>query len=72
MNAALYIWVSTSDQNADLQVRELRAYVEHQGWEVAEVYQDVMSSSKASRPALNRLAADAPAMKFDSLLVLGT
>ena len=31
MKAALYIRVSTSDQNADLQVRELRAYVEHQG-----------------------------------------
>jgi DNA invertase Pin-like site-specific DNA recombinase len=61
--------VSTADQNADLQIRELRAYAERQGWEIVEVYQDVMSGAKSSRPALNRLMADARARKFDCLLV---
>ena len=54
MRAALYGRVSTSDQNLALQIRELRAYVEHQGWDTAEVYQDVMSVAKTSRPPLNR------------------
>ena len=34
-----------------------------------EVYQDVISGAKTSRPALNRLMADARAMKFDCVLV---
>src|SRR5215470_6498234 len=54
MRAAVYARASTSDQNLALQIRELRAYVEHQGWDTAEVYQDVMSGAKTSRPPLNR------------------
>jgi len=54
MRAALYARVSTSDQNLALQIRELRAYAEHQGWDTAEVYRDLMSGAKTSRPALNR------------------
>lgn len=69
MRAAIYTRVSTVDQNAELQLRELREYAARQGWEVGEVYQDVMSGAKASRPALNRLMADAKAGRFDSLLV---
>jgi DNA invertase Pin-like site-specific DNA recombinase len=69
MNAALYVRVSTSDQNLALQIKELRAYTEHQSWDIAEVYEDVTSGAKASRPALNRLMADARTRKFDCLLV---
>jgi DNA invertase Pin-like site-specific DNA recombinase len=47
----------------------LRTYAEHQGWEVGEGYQDVMSGARSSRPALDRLMADARARKFDCLLV---
>jgi DNA invertase Pin-like site-specific DNA recombinase len=69
MRAALYVRVSTADQNAELQVRELREYAARQNWEIGEVYQDVMSGAKSSRPALNRLMADARARRFDCLLV---
>jgi DNA invertase Pin-like site-specific DNA recombinase len=69
MRAALYVRVSTSDQNLALQITELRSYAEHQSWGIAQGYQDVISGSKASRPALNRLMADALGMKFDCLLV---
>jgi hypothetical protein len=65
MKAALYIRVSTVDQNSELQVRELRAYAEHQGWDITEVYQDVMSGARSSCPALNQLTADVRARKFD-------
>ena len=37
-----------------LQIKELRAYAETQRWDTAEVYQDVMSGAKTSRPALSR------------------
>jgi len=57
------------DQNADLQLRELNEYAGRQGWNVVEVYKDVMSGAKSSRPALNRLMADSRARKFDCVLV---
>src|SRR5215471_7819487 len=64
-----YTRISTGDQCAELQVRELRAYAENHGWELTELYQDVMSGAKASRPGLKRLMADARARKFDTILV---
>jgi DNA invertase Pin-like site-specific DNA recombinase len=66
---AIYTRVSTADQNPELQLREIQDYATRQGWEVVEVYQDVASGAKASRPGLNRLMADAMARKFDCLLV---
>jgi len=67
MRAALYTRVSTTDQNAELQIRDLQAYANRQGWYVAEAYKDVMSSA-TSHPSLTRLLADAPAGKFDCVL----
>ncbi len=69
MKAAIYARVSTTDQNAEMQLRELTDYVAKQGWEVVATYQDTISGAKASRPALNRLMDDARARKFDCLLV---
>jgi len=40
MKAAVYIRVSTADQNSELQWRELTNYAERQGWEIAEVFED--------------------------------
>ena len=69
MNTAIYTRASTADQNAELQLREVRDYASRQGWQVVEAYHDVMSGAKSSRPALNRLMADARARKFGCLLV---
>jgi DNA invertase Pin-like site-specific DNA recombinase len=69
MRAAIYARVSTTDQNCELQLRELREYAGRQGWEIGETYQDVMSGERSSRPGLNRLMTDATARKFDCLLV---
>src|SRR5262249_26112063 len=65
----LYARVSTTDQNCEFQLRELHAYAERQGWDIAKTYQDVMSGTKANRPDLNRLILDARARRFDCLLV---
>src|SRR5215469_6271136 len=69
MRAALYIRVSTVDQNTDLQRRELLDFAERQGWEVVETYEDIISGAKTRRPALDRLLSDAKAKKFDCVLV---
>lgn len=53
-----------------MQLRELREYCERRGWQIAETYVDAgVSGSKDSRPALNRLMADAYQRRFDAVLV---
>jgi DNA invertase Pin-like site-specific DNA recombinase len=72
MRVALYGRVSTIDkgQDPEMQLRELREYCERRGWKIAEEYVDAgVSGSKDSRPALNRLMADAHSRKFDTVLV---
>ncbi len=70
MRAAIYARVSTSDQNCELQVRELREYAARRGWEIVAEYIDAgWSGAKASRPELNRLMADARRRRFDVVLV---
>src|SRR5271170_1089453 len=70
MKAAIYTRVSTADQNVGMQLDELRTYCERRGFEVADEYVDsAVSGAKESRPALNRLLADARRRRFDAVLV---
>jgi len=46
MKAAIYARVSTTDQNCELQIRELHDYAERQGWAIIETYQDIMSGAR--------------------------
>jgi DNA invertase Pin-like site-specific DNA recombinase len=68
---ALYARVSTSNgqQDPEMQLRELREYAKLRELTIAGEYVDRMSGSKDSRPALNRLMADASRRKFDAVLV---
>jgi len=52
-----------------MQLRELREYARLRGLAVVGEYVDKMTGSKDSRPALNRLMADASQRKFDAVLV---
>lgn len=70
-SVALYARVSTLDkgQDPEMQLRELRAHAQTQGWTVYSEYIDKgISGSKDSRPQLNRMMADAQARKFDAVL----
>jgi len=70
LRAACYVRVSTEDQNCGNQLPDLQRYVEFKGWTVAQVYQDSgVSGRKASRPALNRMMADAREKQFDVVVV---
>jgi DNA invertase Pin-like site-specific DNA recombinase len=71
-SVGLYARVSTTDKGQDpqVQLRELREYCERRGWKITEEYVDAgVSGSKDSRPALNRLMADAHSRRFDTVLV---
>jgi putative DNA-invertase from lambdoid prophage Rac len=70
VKASIYARVSTSDQNCELQLRELRDYVQRRGWIVQKEYVDSgFSGAKASRPALDALMKDAAQHRFDVVLV---
>ena len=70
MRVAIYGRVSTAEQNAAMQIEELRAYCGRRQWEIVEEFIGAgVSGSKESRPALNRLLADAKRRKFDTVLV---
>jgi len=53
-----------------MQLHELREYISRRGWKDGGEYVDTgFSGAKASRPALDRLMADAAKRKFDCIVV---
>src|SRR5262249_52743974 len=56
---ALYVRVSTGEQNLDSQLTELTDYANFRKWGIVEAYSDKMSGAKDRRPELDRLMADA-------------
>jgi DNA invertase Pin-like site-specific DNA recombinase len=70
MKVALYARVSTQDQSPDMQLKDLRTYAGSRGFEIHSEYVDHgFSGTKAKRPALDRLMADARKAKFEGVLV---
>lgn len=56
MSAAIYVRVSTLDQNVENQLHELKQYVQHRDWGQPTIYEDRgVSGSKDRRPALDDL-----------------
>src|SRR3984957_4840171 len=67
--AAIYVRVSTNEQDTGLQETELQQYVESRGWECV-VYRDkAQSGAKNDRPALNAMLSDMRRRKFDVIVV---
>ena len=70
IRVVIYARVSTTDQNCEMQVRELREYATRRGWQISAEYLDTgWSGTKASRPELDRLMRDASLRRFDAVLV---
>lgn len=70
LKAAIYARVSTTDQNCEMQVAELKEYAARRGWIVSGEYVDTgWSGAKASRPELDRLMRDARQRRFDCVMV---
>ena len=67
---ALYVRVSTRDQNPAMQVSDLRRYAQQRGFEIFNEYVDVgISGTKVSRPALDGLMSAGRKRLFDVVLV---
>ena len=66
---AIYARVSTLDQDPGLQLRELRAYAQSRGLDVADEFIDKISGTKDERPELNKLWQAVKARKVDIVLV---
>jgi DNA invertase Pin-like site-specific DNA recombinase len=67
---ALYLRVSTDQQNVDLQRLELLEFCQRRGWTMAGEYVDSgVSGAKDSRPELSRLMADAHKRRLDVVCV---
>jgi putative DNA-invertase from lambdoid prophage Rac len=69
MKSALYVRVSTLDQNLDNQLDDLRKYVAQRGWGAPIEYADKASGAKDSRPALDALLKAARRREFDVVIV---
>ncbi len=67
--AALYLRVSTVDQHPETQLYDLRQIAAQRGYEVVAEYADKISGTKAKRPGLDHLMADARRGRFDVILV---
>lgn len=68
MRCALYARVSTTEQEVDNQLLELRRFTEARGWTPKEYVDRGVSGSKDRRPALDELLKDAKRRKFDILV----
>src|SRR5271169_2793470 len=67
--AVLYTRVSSVDQHPETQLCDLRPLAAARGYEIIGEYTDTISGSKAKRPGLDQLMADARRGRFDIVLV---
>jgi len=69
IRCAVYVRVSTIQQDTDNQLRELIEYAEKHNWQIVKIYKDEgVSGSKDRRPALDELFNDARRRRFAILL----
>src|SRR5437899_2123873 len=69
MRAALYVRVSTRDQTAANQERELRQWADRLGLEIVRAYTDTASGARSGRAELTAVLAGAHRREFDVLLI---
>lgn len=68
--AAIYVRCSTTHQNLDIQLNDLRKYAEAKGLQVVQEYSDFgISGAKDRRPALDEMLKAARKRRFDFVLV---
>lgn len=68
MKAVLYVRVSTTKQEADNQLLQLRAYCEKQGYNIIHEFVDVISGKETSRPQFDRMFVSAHKRLFDCVI----
>lgn len=66
---AIYTRVSTEEQNPQIQVDELKKHTSQQNIMVHDVYTDIVSGTKDSRPELNRMMFDMRKGLFNCVMI---
>jgi DNA invertase Pin-like site-specific DNA recombinase len=70
MRAALYVRVSTHDQQPEMQLAELHAYCARRGWDIAGEFLDIgISGAKEKRPRLDAMLALCRKRHVDAVVV---
>lgn len=69
MKVAIYVRVSTNKQDLKNQVAYCKKHCEIKNWEVHDIYSDIISGTKDSRPEFNRLLSDMRKYKFSAIVV---
>jgi len=67
LKAAIYARVSTEDQFCQMQLTELKGFVERMSWSIVEYVEK--ASTRKKRPVLDQLLADARTRRFDVIVV---
>ena len=67
--AAIYLRVSSIDQHPETQLRDLEVMAQQRGLEIVQRYTDRITGTRARRPGLDEMMADARRGKFDIVLV---
>ena len=67
--AAIYMRVSTVDQHPESQLFDLEAMAQQRGFEIVQRYTDRITGTRARRPGLDQMMADARRGQFDVVLV---
>lgn len=67
--AAVYLRVSSIDQHPETQLHDLEVMAQQRGLEIVQHYSDRITGTRARRPGLDELMADARRHRFDVLLV---
>lgn len=68
MKVAIYVRVSTTKQEVENQLIQLREYCKKNNYEIFKEYVDVISGKETSRPSYDRMFLDAHKRLFDLVL----
>lgn len=69
IKVAIYVRVSTEQQNYDIQLDLCKKYAQKQGYGVFRVYSDVFTGKGSSRPEFNIMIKDMRQYKFNAIIV---
>lgn len=69
MKVAIYVRVSTEQQDYDKQLELCKKHCEIHGYDIYKVYSDVYSGKSISRPQFNELLRDMRDYKFQAIIV---
>jgi DNA invertase Pin-like site-specific DNA recombinase len=67
--AAIYLRVSSIDQHPETQLHDLEVMAQQRGLEIVQHYSDRITGTRARRPGLDELMADARRHRFNVLIV---